>query len=246
MSTEVGHHEVSTAGQGEIATRYATLTRRGDFNQWYKHIVRNVAKRHGKVATFMPKPIFGDNGTGMHTHMSLRKGGEPIFFDANGYAGLSTLARHYVGGLLRHAPAILAFAAPTTNSYKRLVPGFEAPVNLVYSMRNRSAAVRIPTYDLSAEAKRVEFRPPDPSCNAYLAFAAMLMAGIDGIQNQIEPGDPHRPQHLRAAGRGGERHPEGAGLAPGGDRGARDRPRLPARGRRLHRGRARSLPGLEA
>ena len=190
MSTEVGHHEVSTAGQGEIATRYATLTRRGDFNQWYKHIVRNVAKRHGKVATFMPKPIFGDNGTGMHTHMSLRKGGEPIFFDANGYAGLSTLARHYVGGLLRHAPAILAFAAPTTNSYKRLVPGFEAPVNLVYSMRNRSAAVRIPTYDLSAEAKRVEFRPPDPSCNAYLAFAAMLMAGIDGIQNQIEPGDP--------------------------------------------------------
>ncbi len=190
MRTEVGHHEVATAGQGEIATRFDTLTRRGDQNQWYKHIVRNVARRHGKVATFMPKPIFGDNGTGMHTHMSLRKDGEPIFFDATGYAGLSTLARHYVGGLLKHAPAVLAFAAPTTNSYKRLVPGFEAPVNLVYSMRNRSAAIRVPTYDMSAGAKRVEFRPPDPACNAYLAFAAMLMAGLDGIQNQIEPGDP--------------------------------------------------------
>ena len=190
MRTEVGHHEVATAGQGEVATRFDTLTRRGDYNQWYKHIVRNVARRHGKVATFMPKPIFGDNGTGMHTHMSLRKDGEPIFFDADGYGGLSTLARHYVGGLLKHAPAVLAFAAPTTNSYKRLVPGFEAPVNLVYSMRNRSAAIRIPTYDMSPGAKRIEFRPPDPACNAYLAFAAMLMAGLDGIQNQIEPGDP--------------------------------------------------------
>ena len=190
ITTEVGHHEVATAGQGEIATRFDTLTRRADFNQWYKHIVRDVARTHGKVATFMPKPIFGDNGTGMHTHQSLWKDGQPLFYDANGYAGLSQLARHYVGGLLRHAPAVLAFAAPTTNSYKRLVPGFEAPVNLVYSMRNRSAAIRVPTYDMSAGAKRIEFRPPDASCNAYLAFAAMLMAGIDGIQNQIEPGDP--------------------------------------------------------
>jgi glutamine synthetase len=153
-------------------------------------VVKNVAKDHGKVATFMPKPLFGDNGTGMHTHQSLWKDGNNLFYDANGYAMLSATCRHYIGGLLLHAPALLAFAAPTTNSYKRLVPGFEAPVNLVYSVRNRSACIRIPTYSASPSARRLEFRAPDPACNPYLAFSAMLMAGIDGVINEIEPPDP--------------------------------------------------------
>ncbi|HMC04151.1 MAG TPA: type I glutamate--ammonia ligase, partial [Actinomycetota bacterium] len=154
------------------------------------YVVKSVARAHNKTATFMPKPIFQDNGSGMHCHQSLWKGGEPLMFAETGYAGLSDMARWYIGGLLTHAPSILAFAAPTTNSYKRLVPGYEAPVNLVYSQRNRSACCRIPLYSKSPKAKRVEFRPPDPSCNPYLAFAAMLMAGLDGVQNRIEPPDP--------------------------------------------------------
>ena len=156
----------------------------------FKYVVKNVARQRGKTATFMPKPMFQDNGSGMHTHQSLWKGGEPLFYDEAGYAGLSDMARWYIGGLLAHAPAVLAFSNPTTNSYKRLVPGYEAPVNLVYSQRNRSAAVRIPLYSQSPKAKRLEFRCPDPSCNPYLAFSAMLMAGLDGIQNRIEPPDP--------------------------------------------------------
>ena len=190
MDFEVHHHEVATGGQNEIATRFGTLRDKADEAQWYKHIVRNVALAHGKSATFMPKPLFGDNGTGMHVHQSLWLGDQPLFYDEDGYAQLSDLARHYIGGLLKHGPSLLAFCAPTTNSYKRLVPGFEAPVYLAYSQRNRSAAVRIPTYETSAASKRLEFRPPDPSANTYLAFSAMLMAGLDGIQNRIEPGDP--------------------------------------------------------
>ncbi|MBM4416358.1 MAG: type I glutamate--ammonia ligase [Chloroflexi bacterium] len=190
IEMELHHHEVATAGQGELAMRFGTLTQQADRAQWYKYLTRNIAKRHGKVATFMAKPIFGDNGTGMHTHQSLWKNGQPTFYDSNGYAGLSQTARYYIGGLLRHAHAVLAFAAPTTNSYKRLVPHYEAPVNLAYSMRNRSASIRIPTYSMSANAKRIEFRPADATCNPYLAFAAMLMAGLDGIQRQIDPGDP--------------------------------------------------------
>ena len=187
---EKHHHEVATAGQAEIDVRYDSLTSMADSVTVLKYVVKNVAKAHGKVATFMPKPIFGDNGTGMHTHQSLWKNGANLFYDANGYAMLSASCRHYIGGLLQHAPALLAFAAPTTNSYKRLVPGFEAPVNLVYSVRNRSACIRIPTYSNSPAARRLEFRAPDPSCNPYLAFAAMLMAGLDGIINEIEPPDP--------------------------------------------------------
>ena len=187
---EKHHHEVATAGQAEIDVRYDTLTTMADTVTILKYVVKNVAKAHGKVATFMPKPLFGDNGTGMHTHQSLWKDGSNLFYDANGYAMLSATCRHYIGGLLQHAPALLAFAAPTTNSYKRLVPGFEAPVNLVYSVRNRSACIRIPTYSNSPAARRLEFRAPDPSCNPYIAFAAMLMAGIDGVINEIEPPDP--------------------------------------------------------
>ncbi len=190
IDIEVHHHEVGTAGQAEIDMRFDTLLRMADKLMLYKYVVKNVARAHGKTATFMPKPIFQDNGSGMHTHQSLWRGDEPLFYAENGYAGLSELARWYIGGLLRHAPAILAFAAPTTNSYKRLVPGYEAPVNLVYSQRNRSACVRIPLYSASPKAKRLEFRCPDPSCNPYLAFAAMLMAGLDGVQNRIEPAAP--------------------------------------------------------
>jgi glutamine synthetase len=187
---EVQHHEVGTAGQAEIDMRFDTLLTMADKLMLYKYVIKNVARKHGLSATFMPKPIFQDNGSGMHVHQSLWQGDEPLFFDEVGYASLSDLARWYIGGLLTHAPAILAFAAPTTNSYKRLVPGYEAPVNLVYSQRNRSAAVRIPLYSTSPKAKRLEFRCPDPACNPYLAFPAMLMAGIDGITNKIEPPDP--------------------------------------------------------
>jgi glutamine synthetase len=190
IEIEVQHHEVGTAGQAEIDMRFDTLLSMADKLMLYKYVVKSVARNHNLTATFMPKPIFQDNGSGMHCHQSLWKGGEPLFFAETGYAGLSDLARWYIGGLLKHAPAVLAFAAPTTNSYKRLVPGYEAPVNLVYSQRNRSAAARIPLYSKSPKAKRVEFRCPDPSCNPYLAFAAMLMAGLDGVQNRIEPPDP--------------------------------------------------------
>ncbi|HEX3424661.1 MAG TPA: type I glutamate--ammonia ligase [Acidimicrobiales bacterium] len=190
IEIEVQHHEVGTAGQSEIDMRFDKLLVMADKLMLYKYVVKNVARAHGKTATFMPKPIFQDNGSGMHVHSSLWNGGEPLFYSELGYAGLSDLGRWYIGGLLAHAPAILAFAAPTTNSYKRLVPGYEAPVNLVYSQRNRSAACRIPLYSKSPKAKRVEFRCPDPSCNPYLAFSAILMAGLDGVQNKIEPPDP--------------------------------------------------------
>jgi len=190
IPVEVHHHEVATAGQAEIDMKFDTLTVMGDRFLLYKYIVKNVAKKHGKTVTFMPKPVFMDNGSGMHTHQSLWKDGSNIFYDPNGYSLLSDTAKHYIGGLLKHAPALMAFCAPTTNSYKRLVPGYEAPVNLVYSQRNRSAAVRIPVYTDNPKSKRVEFRPPDASCNAYLAFSAMLMAGLDGVQNKIDPGAP--------------------------------------------------------
>lgn len=190
IRVEVHHHEVATAGQCEIDMRFDTLLNKADHLLWYKYIVKNVARKWGKTATFMPKPLFGDNGSGMHTHQSLWKAGEPLFFDKGGYALTSQLCRWYIGGLLRHARALMALCAPTTNSYKRLVPGFEAPVNLVYSARNRSAACRIPVFSENPKAKRVEFRPPDPSCNPYLAFSAMLMAGLDGIEKQIDPGQP--------------------------------------------------------
>jgi glutamine synthetase len=190
IEIEVQHHEVGTAGQAEIDMRFDTLLLMADKLMLYKYVVKNVARAHGLTATFMPKPIFQDNGSGMHVHSSLWRDGEPLFYSELGYAGLSDLGRWYIGGLLKHAPAILAFAAPTTNSYKRLVPGYEAPVNLVYSQRNRSAACRIPIYSKSPKAKRVEFRCPDPSCNPYLAFSAILMAGLDGVQNKIEPPDP--------------------------------------------------------
>src|SRR3954470_19165315 len=190
ITVEVQHHEVGTAGQAEIDIRYDTLLKSADNVMKFKYVIKQTARQAGKTATFMPKPIFQDNGSGMHTHQSLWNGDEPLFFDEKGYAGLSDLARWYIGGLLHHAPAILAFAAPTTNSYKRLVPGYEAPVNLVYSQRNRSAACRIPLAQRSPKAKRVEFRCPDPSCNPYLAFSAMMLAGLDGVQNRIEPPDP--------------------------------------------------------
>ncbi|HML90725.1 MAG TPA: type I glutamate--ammonia ligase [Methylomusa anaerophila] len=187
IQVEAHHHEVATAGQGEIDMRFDTLTTMGDKLMLFKYVVRNVAKLHGKVATFMPKPLFGDNGSGMHVHQSLWGNGSPLFFDSNNYAQLSQTALYYIGGLLTHASALLAISSPTTNSYKRLVPGYEAPVNIAFSARNRSAAIRIPMYSNNPKAKRIEFRPPDPSCNPYLAFAAMLMAGIDGIKNKIDP-----------------------------------------------------------
>ena len=189
INVECHHHEVATAGQCEIDFRYSSLTHTADNLQLFKYTVRNVANRHQKGATFMPKPLYGDNGSGMHCHQSLWKDEKPLFA-GNGYAGLSDLARYYIGGLLKHAASIVAFAAPTTNSYKRLVPGFEAPVNLAYSARNRSAAIRIPMFSTNPKQKRLEFRPPDPSCNAYLAFSAMVLAGLDGIQNRLEPGEP--------------------------------------------------------
>ncbi len=189
IKVEAQHHEVATGGQAEIDMRFAPLTKMADHLMTYKYVVRNVARKHGKTVTFMPKPLFGDNGSGMHTHQSLWKGGAPLFA-GHGYAGLSDLALHYIGGILHHAAALCAFVAPTTNSYKRLVPGYEAPVNLAYSSRNRSAGVRIPMYSPSPKAKRVEVRFPDNTCNGYLAFAAMLMAGLDGIQNKIDPGPP--------------------------------------------------------
>src|SRR5690349_8017184 len=190
IPVEVQHHEVATAGQTEIDFRFGTLVNTADRLLTYKYIVKNVCHNLGLTATFMPKPLFGDNGSGMHVHQSLWKGDVPLFFDENGYALLSETARHYIGGLIAHAPALLALCAPTTNSYRRLVPGFEAPVNLMYSARNRSAICRIPTYSSSPKARRIEFRAPDPTANPYLAFAALLMAGLDGIQRKLEPPAP--------------------------------------------------------
>ena len=189
LEIECHHHEVATGGQCEIDQRFNALVTSADNMMIYKYVIRNVARQYGKTVTFMPKPIYGDNGNGMHTHQSLWKDGKPLFA-GDQYAGLSHLALWYIGGLLKHARALAAIIAPTTNSYKRLVPGFEAPVNLAYSRRNRSAAVRIPMYSASPKAKRLEFRPPDPSCNPYLAFAAMLMAGLDGVENKFAPGEP--------------------------------------------------------
>jgi len=190
FTVERSHHEVGTAGQAEINYRFSTLLHAGDQMQLFKYIIKNTAWEHGKTATFMPKPLFGDNGSGMHTHQSLWLGGEPLFYDETGYAGLSDTARWYIGGLLHHAPSLLAFTNPTVNSYRRLVPGFEAPVNLVYSQRNRSACTRIPVTGSNPKAKRVEFRVPDPSSNPYLSFSAQMMAGLDGIKNKIEPPAP--------------------------------------------------------
>jgi len=190
LGVERAHHEVGTAGQAEINYKFDTLLHAGDKLMLFKYIIKNVAWAAGKTATFMPKPLFGDNGSGMHCHQSLWKDGSPLFYDELGYAGLSDTARHYIGGLLKHAPSLLAFTNPTVNSYHRLVPGFEAPVNLVYSQRNRSACIRIPITGANPKAKRIEFRVPDPSSNPYLAFSAMLMAGMDGIRNKIEPEQP--------------------------------------------------------
>ncbi len=189
LNVECHHHEVATAGQAEIDMRFAPLTAMADQLTLYKYIIKNVAHRHNKTVTFMPKPLFGDNGSGMHCHISLWKEGKPIFA-GNKYAGLSQEALWFIGGLLKHAPALVALTNPTTNSYKRLVPGYEAPVNIAYSARNRSACCRIPMYSPNPKTKRVEFRVPDPSCNPYMAFAALLMAGVDGIQNKIDPGEP--------------------------------------------------------
>jgi glutamine synthetase len=190
LSVERSHHEVGTAGQGEINYRFDTLLNAGDDILKFKYIVKNVAHSFGKTATFMPKPLFGDNGSGMHVHQSLWKDGKPLFYDESGYGGLSDMARWYIGGILKHAPSLLAFTNPSVNSFHRLVPGFEAPVNLVYSAGNRSAAIRIPMTGTNPKAKRIEFRAPDASSNPYLAFAAMLMAGLDGIKNRIEPHEP--------------------------------------------------------
>lgn len=190
LQVERQHHEVGTGGQAEINYKFNTLLAAADDLMLFKYIVKNVAWKNGKTATFMPKPIFGDNGSGMHVHQSLWANGDPLFYDETGYAGLSDMARYYIGGILKHAPSLLAFTNPTVNSYHRLVPGFEAPVNMVYSQRNRSAAMRIPITGSNPKAKRVEFRAPDPSSNPYLAFAALLLAGLDGIKNKIEPMEP--------------------------------------------------------
>jgi len=204
VPVEVHHHEVATAGQCEIDMRFGTLVSMADHLLMYKYVIKNVAREYGKTATFMPKPLFGDNGSGMHVHQSLWKDGSTLMADPAGYAGLSQLAKWYIGGLLKHAPALLAITSPSVNSYHRLVPGYEAPVNLAYSSRNRSAAVRIPMYSENPKAKRLEFRCPDPSCNPYLAFSAMLLAGLDGIQNKIDPGTPadydifeHKNGHIK-------------------------------------------------
>jgi glutamine synthetase len=189
IKIERQHHEVATGGQAEIDFRFDTLVKTADNMMLYKYVIKNIAKKHGKTATFMPKPLFGDNGSGMHTHQSLWKKGKPLFAGKE-YAGLSEMALHYVGGILKHAKALCGLCSPTTNSYKRLVPGFEAPVNLAYSARNRSAAIRIPTFSESPKAKRIEYRPPDPSANPYLAYTALLMAGLDGVLNKIDPGEP--------------------------------------------------------
>jgi glutamine synthetase len=190
IEVEVHHHEVATGGQGEIGIKYQPMTKIADHLMLFKYVLKNVAKDHNKTVTFMPKPIFQDNGSGMHVHISLAKDGVNLFYNQEGYAQLSLMAMNFIGGLLVHSPALLAFTSPTTNSYRRLVPGYEAPVNLVYSQRNRSAAIRIPIYSHSPKAKRLEYRPPDPSCNPYLAFAAILMAGLDGVAKRMDPGEP--------------------------------------------------------
>ena len=207
IPVEVHHHEVATAGQNEIDMRYSSLVKMADNCMMYKYIVKNMAREFGMVATFMPKPLFGDNGSGMHTHQSIWKDGRNLFFDAKGYGMISQTAKYYIGGLLKHANALMAFCAPSTNSYKRLVPGYEAPVNLVYSLRNRSAAVRIPMYSENPKSKRIEFRPPDPMCNPYLSFSALLMAGIDGVKKKIDPGQPFEGNTYELGGKAAKKLP---------------------------------------
>lgn len=245
LQVERQHHEVGTAGQAEINYKFNTLLAAADDLMLFKYIVKNVAWRNGKTATFMPKPIFGDNGSGMHVHQSLWQGGSPLFYDEQGYAGLSDMARYYIGGILKHAPSLLAFTNPTVNSYHRLVPGFEAPVNMVYSQRNRSAAMRIPITGSNPKAKRVEFRAPDPSSNPYLAFSALLMAGLDGVKNKIEPAEPIDKDLYELAPRSTPTSsrsdvPPGRARRPGGGQ------RVPPGGRRLHVGPDRDVDRLQA
>ena len=242
IRVEVHHHEVATGGQTEIDMRYDTLTKMADKVCWYKYCAKNTAKKWGKTATFMPKPLFQDNGSGMHTHQSIWKNGKNLFYERGGYADISKTCLYYIGGILKHAPALLAFIAPSTNSYKRLVPGYEAPINLVYSQRNRSAAIRIPMYSKAEGAKRIEFRTPDPTCNPYLSFAACVMAGLDGVANKIDPGKPvDKDLYELPPGRAEEDQ-----AAPGRARHRARQPgegsRLPAQGRRLH-ARTSSRPG---
>ncbi len=245
LNIECHHHEVATAGQCEIDQRFDTLVKSADNMMTYKYVIRNVAYQYGKTVTFMPKPLFGDNGSGMHTHQSLWKDKKPLFA-GDLYAGLSQMALWYIGGLLKHARALAAIIAPTTNSYKRLVPGYEAPVNLAYSRRNRSAACRIPMYSASPKAKRVEFRPPDPSANCYMAFAAMLMAGLDGVLNKTDPGEPLdkdiydlSPEEMKAVPSMPSSLEEALGALE-------DDHALPAQRRRVQRGAARDLHRLQA
>ena len=246
VEIELHHHEVATAGQAEIDMRFDTLMRMADKLLLYKYIVKNVARLNGMTATFMPKPLFGDNGSGMHVHQSLWNGDKNMFYDEAGYAQLSDMAKYYIGGLLKHSSALLALAAPTTNSYRRLVPGYEAPVNLAYSQRNRSAICRIPVYSKSPKSKRVEFRAPDPSCNPYLCFSALLMAGLDGIQNRIDPGEPVDKDLYELPWEEAKADQTGAGFA--GRRAGRPGKgsRVPAEGRCLHHRPARSLHCLQA
>ena len=237
---------MGTGGQAEINYRFDTMVHAADDILKFKYIVKNTADQWGKTATFMPKPLFGDNGSGMHTHQSLWNEGKPLFYDEAGYGGLSDLARWYIGGILKHAPAVLAFTNPTVNSYHRLVPGFEAPVNLVYSAGNRSAAIRIPITGTNPKAKRIEFRAPDASGNPYLAFAAQLMAGIDGIKNRIEPHEPVDKDLYELPPEEAKSIPQVPGSLGRRARRARGRPRLPPRGRRVHQGAHRDLDRLQA
>ena len=246
IEVEMQHHEVGTAGQAEIDIRFRPLLAMADTLMAYKYIVKNTARAAGRTVTFMPKPLFGDNGNGMHCHQSLWKDGAPLFYDEVGYAGLSDTGRYYIGGLLAHAPSLLAFTNPTANSYHRLVPGFEAPVNLVYSQRNRSACARIPITGTNPKAKRVEFRVPDPSANPYLAFAAMLMAGLDGIKNKTEPPEPVDKDLYELPPDEAAAIPQVPGSLDAVLDTLEARPLLPDRGWRVHRGPHRDLAGLQA
>ena len=245
IDVEAQHHEVATGGQCEIDMKFSPLVEMADKVMKYKYIVKNTAKKAGKVVTFMPKPLFQDNGTGMHVHISLWKNNVNLFA-GSGYAGLSDMALHAIGGLLKHAPSICAFSNPTTNSYKRLVPGYEAPVNLAYSRRNRSASIRIPMYSTNPKAKRVEFRCPDPSSNPYLVFSVMLMAVLDGIKNKYQPGRTARQGHLRPGARRAGQGPASAGLAGRRLEEPGKGPRIFAARRRVHEGCDRNLARLQA
>ena len=246
IKIEVHHHEVGTAGQSEIDMRFDTLLKTADNVLKYKYVVKNTAWKAGKTVTFMPKPLFQDNGSGMHTHQSLWTDDENLFWDEVGYAGISDMARYYIGGLLAHAPSLLAFTNPTTNSYRRLVPGYEAPINLVYSQRNRSACIRIPVFSKTPASKRLEFRTPDPMCNPYLAFSAMLMAGPRRDQEQDRAAGADGQGPVRPAARGEGDGQAGAGLARGGARQPGARPPVAARGRRVHAGRHRHVDRVQA